>query len=761
MPGLICCRRASLVLLCLLAVTIAAPALRAQTGVFIDRDGQKHPWSITEHNALIWDGKPYIPFGGMFVSMYLRTKQDKELRDDQQALKLFRSQGVDDLYVNAMWDPPPAVMQKLLDTLEQDGFHYGIQLPVHANTPMVGYRISPTDDQMRFKAPGVAVVAITGAAQAIASKAPAPDEALYVVVNAADGALITSGVAPVDAQGACQIKIDTTKATDVLVKCSPRLVVGNWIAANADHITPWLRGLRFGAGLRFLLDPVGNEYGPPRYFLAASAEARAWVAAFLTKRYGSTDALAKAWGLKPGDLSSFTQAARLVPMIAGPKASPWAHLGYVMDPQTRQVLPVDMTVCRMWLDLSEARDLMLNENLGKVCDQIRRVVDVPVVAKRHYQSNEIWTDRQPTGGLDGLGMESYGTGEELAYFNATATYADVAQSKRPMWCLVTEFNCSHWEDRHIAYQTRQQMYRDFNLLLSQGAKGIFMFGLKLRASEGDNQWTIFELSNDPKQMRWLADFAQAARADTGWLDRSPDMVFVYPTENTDANAFLRSDMPEYGISGNWTGRSALVKLATGKWAAPVYNPTGLKYVLVKPGVLDNPVLSHEREVLRQSGVTPIFADWGQDHEAHIAIADRLTDGFKPVVPVGIHDVAPGVVALTWTSAQYGPVVRLEASGPTEIITLSSQRAHGIEINEDLRPGWRKVELPATLVLPYTTQKKTSFSFGNAGFGVRKTQVFSEIVGANSGGVTLRGVSLSDLKIEVQATQEKPGARPTK
>lgn len=734
--------RASFILLGMLTGVLITPCLQAQTGVFVDRDGHRHPWSITRHNALIWDGKPYLPFGGMFVSTYLRAKTDRALARDQKALKLIRSQGINDLYVNAMWNPSPAVMQRLIDLLQKDGFRYGLQLPVHARSQMTGYRITASQDEMLFKAPGTATLILKGAKQA-----------LYVVVNAQTGKLITSGAASVSDQGTCRITVNTAERTNVLVKCSPRIVISNWIADNADKITAWLRQLHFSSGLRFFLDPIQNEYGTPRHFLAASHAARVWVAHFLKRRYGSTTALAKAWGIKPEAITSFDQAARLVPIVAGPKNSYWKHLGYVIDSKTHQVLPVNMTVCRMWLDLTMAESLMLNQHLDRVCNQIHHVVDVPVVTKRHHQATLVWPDRKPTGGLDGLGMEAYGTGSELAYFNAAATYAAIAQSKRNMWCLVTESNCAQWHQNHIAYRTRQQMYRDFNLLLRQGAKGIFMFGLKLRAGAEDNRWTIFSLHNDPKQMRWIADFAAAARADTQWIHRSPNVAFVYPTENSDAAAFLRSDMPVYGLSGTWAGRRGILTLGPGKWAAPVYNPIGLKHVIVKPGVLNNPVLSFERNRLKKSGVTPIRTNWtanGQVYKANIPLAANLTDGFKPVVRVTIHhDVAPGVVALTWRSSQYGPVVRLEATGPTKIVRISSKHKYSVQVNRHLRSSWHVVRLPATLVLPYTSQQKKHFALQNARFGIPKPHRFTETVGRTTGGVTLLGVELGNLQITLQ------------
>lgn len=714
----------------------------AQTGTFTDRDGDQHPWHITDANVLIWDDKPYVPFGGMFVSRYLRLQKESAFNEDYKVLKMVREQGITDLYLNTMPKRDPKIMQRVIDQFESLGFNYGIQIPMKNTEDIQGYRIDPTKYSLAFTAPGTAQIELEKPGK---KKKPYRIESTrYIVVRAKDGALITAGIAPV-IDGKCSISLNDIKG-DVIIKCSPKATQNNWVAPHATKMTAWLKQLTFGKGFRFLIEPITNEYHFANHFLPASQAWQQWTANFFKARYTSIDKLAAAWGIDTQDVTSFQQAVRLVPMITGPKDSTWANRGYVIDPQNDKPIAVDMTVCRMWLDLCEARDLMMNERLNTICNELRQTLNVPIVAKRHYESTRLWTNSKTTGGIDGLGMESYGTGEELAYFNGTATYADIAQSKRNVWCLVTEYNPAHWHNKHIVYKTRKQMYRDLNLLMSQGAKGIFFFGLQLRASGGDNQWTIFELCNDPKQMRWLADFVEAARSNPAWLNKTPDMAFIYPMQNTDSDTFLRSDMPVYGVSGNWSGKTALVKLADGKWAAPVFDPTGLKHVIVQKNVLNHPVLTHEKQVLAQSGVQPTEANWNQSHATTVDFVDQLTDGFKTIIDVQDHAIMPGVEAVTWNDKQHGPMVRLYATGPSVVLELKGKQG-SVQINESLRPSWQTIDLPATMILPYTQTQEKSFMLHNAGFGIKKAVHFTVPVGEPSGFVTLRNVQLSNLSIQ--------------
>ena len=69
--------RSLLLLVCLLsAVTCPAASLRPEaSGAFVDRDGGRHPWRISDTHTLYFAGRPYLPVGGMFNSSYIFWEQ--------------------------------------------------------------------------------------------------------------------------------------------------------------------------------------------------------------------------------------------------------------------------------------------------------------------------------------------------------------------------------------------------------------------------------------------------------------------------------------------------------------------------------------------------------------------------------------------------------------------------------------------------------------------------------------------------------------
>src|SRR5579862_8377009 len=115
----------------LCASGMAASAAVGTSGVFADRAGATHPWSVNNGHVLIWDGQPYIPVGGVFAPRYLAEGQTEDnWKKDADALEVIKSKGVTDLIVTptvSAADVPAAAWQRVLDSLEAGGFRYGLE----------------------------------------------------------------------------------------------------------------------------------------------------------------------------------------------------------------------------------------------------------------------------------------------------------------------------------------------------------------------------------------------------------------------------------------------------------------------------------------------------------------------------------------------------------------------------------------------------------------------------------------------------------
>src|SRR5436190_2244543 len=71
------------------------------TGMFTDRAGKMHPWSISPSHALFWDNQAYVPVGGTFAPRYLAEAQTEEnWQRDSQALEALKKRGVLDIIIS-------------------------------------------------------------------------------------------------------------------------------------------------------------------------------------------------------------------------------------------------------------------------------------------------------------------------------------------------------------------------------------------------------------------------------------------------------------------------------------------------------------------------------------------------------------------------------------------------------------------------------------------------------------------------------------
>lgn len=92
------------------------------------RSDKEHFWYVNQENALIWDGEPYIPMGGMECLSLLygysddMSANEKRWTADKAEIDLLAQNGVTDLYINALSKKAPAwVWEHILDYLDDKG----------------------------------------------------------------------------------------------------------------------------------------------------------------------------------------------------------------------------------------------------------------------------------------------------------------------------------------------------------------------------------------------------------------------------------------------------------------------------------------------------------------------------------------------------------------------------------------------------------------------------------------------------------------
>lgn len=557
-------------------------------GCFIDQEQTPHRWHITHNNALIWDGEPWYPVGGMIFSRHMYFASDPgyppetalaEFRQDEQEWQQVRKRGVRDVYLAGALtrrtaegrDAPVDALQRVLNKLDTMGFRYGFEIssgPTQVGPP--GFWVQLDD----FR--------ITGARHGKTYSLELPGQigtAFYFVIDDIDGELVHLGKARIrkqDGKTVGQVTIEGTPGKSYTLKIVPQM---DWRTSAARfnfwdggyeeyeaRLVDQLAQLKLGPNFRFFVDPFWNEFGIKPYYFYASAGYRDALKKWLKEKYTDVTSLRRAWAIRTGSLSSFEDASRLIPVCRGTNVSEQGIQGYAYDFNDETWFVLDAATTQMWYDLHEFRDRALQSCVRRVCQAIKKIHNAPVVMKRHWGSRRLFINESEVGGLDGLGMDSYGTGDSLARFNGAATYGDLAQSRRTQWCITTETSSCSLGQEFVGYPSRRAMYDDFGQLIHLGVKGIFSFGVILHATGGDGGWAACDMSRDPQQLEWLGSFGRMLRGQNDLAAYRPHYYYWYPTRDLDSltiSSFV-------GLSG--APHTGVQRSEQGVWIVPTYTP---------------------------------------------------------------------------------------------------------------------------------------------------------------------------------------------
>lgn len=312
---------------------------------------------------------------------------------DPKAIAEVRAQGANDLLVElpATGDWAPAI-----EALK--GSRY--MIAVGSTTPMAeGRAVLPQS----YRIEGV-----TSSAP-ISVALPGAKSAFIVLALRRDASLVWSGTVPVvdgfatftprAASGADQVAL--------VYPVGPSLKTEDlWEGLDAyrDGLVSRLRGID-RTGLRGLVDPFGAA---PRASSGAldvvptSPLFRMEFAEALATKYRNILSVMQAWALQGGDLDSFEEVARLVPLWREARG-----IGYVLDPETNRTYRVDQKRSTLWRDLTETVAAARERRLGRVLAAIRRETGVPVV--QEWRGWSPLTD-SPRYGFDGIAFPAVGGG---------------------------------------------------------------------------------------------------------------------------------------------------------------------------------------------------------------------------------------------------------------------------------------------------------------------------------------------------------------
>ena len=438
------------------AVLASAPSF---AGTFKDRDGGLHPWTIDITHALNWEGKPYIPFAVGFQPRYLGEQTDDNLKADTDDIQSFKLAGAEDVVIKPIKGIsalPPEAFQKIIDLLEDNGLRYGIELYDPEYSPLAGYVIEPTVNRS-------AGIQTSGD---ISYKFPGAKSVLYAISDARTGEVRFAGEEAVT-NGAVTIHVALRTAGEHVVLLYPQKSVSIadgglfdvWgdFENHRDRLVWYLSKIKFGKGLRFLIDPFTEDLGvrgEAGALFPISPAFRFEYAAWLSRKYGAIGDLTTAWRILQHDVASFDEAARLVPLWRKSRGAP-----LVNDDGGSKRYPVDATKSAIWADMQEFQATSLRSYMDSLADVIKRTAaDVPVV----FTATGLQPFFQTTGVVGFDGLASPGGKSEV---NSGQAFSLADQSSRKIWLI------ARLKPSGDAFATKEELFAAMNLPRELGAKG--------------------------------------------------------------------------------------------------------------------------------------------------------------------------------------------------------------------------------------------------------------------------------------------------
>ena len=418
----------------------AATAPVDRTGVFVDAAGGRHPWSIGEAHSLLWDATPWIPVGQVFdpSAGTPGLTADAAKAQDSRELDSARAAGLTDILMDVPKgeagggsgsaappaDSPPPSLQALIDSLEARGFRYGLNLHGALTGKSDGYALGEPFtagkklDTGTFSAPAP----------------PGVTSALYVARDTG-GDAVAMGISLAQ-DGILSAAVDSKASTVAFINVrqwGPEAGVANlWDSFPdvRDSVLFGLRGIKFGPGLRFFLNPLDGPLTPSgraALFYPGSPRFHAEYEAWLRRRYPNISALRHRWGLDDDAISDFDAASRLVPDNAVRPDAAW-------DPDRNALVPIISAITVMWSDFEAFRLESTRHDMDLLAASIRRnIADVPVVYQwRNF--SRLYAGSSESDTFDGLSVEMSDVGERAAR-ETPYVLAQVADAPVNWWFL--------------------------------------------------------------------------------------------------------------------------------------------------------------------------------------------------------------------------------------------------------------------------------------------------------------------------------------
>ena len=491
-------------LLALLA--LSGPA--TTNGIYTDGAGEKHPWRVAANHSLVWEGKPFVPVGGLFqVKSWAPGATDADFSDDQAALQRLKAAGITDIYLQPLKGGitliKPGALQRIFDAAESEGFTYGLSLVDAPRTPLLGFQILP--GRYLQDAPergGLVRFPIKGLSRA-----------LWFLADPGTRQILESGTADVVAEGA-RASVPRKEGRNRLVLYPERLFLPGseqglpnvWEGFDKyrDDLLTLFGQVKLGKGFRFFADPLGLSLsltGEARQIVPTGPAFQSEWALYLSHRYATIARLEERWGvLDRGSIKDFGDAAQLVPLWWADKGLPQFY-----RQSSGALVGVQEGRSSYWQDLESFKTESLRSYMNQLAIALKRgVAEVPVVYRSRGFS-PLFSQLEARAGFDGVGIEAYGKGIEPLAYTGAETYAQLSDAPRPLWLpvLATQ-EAKVPQTTQPGFASKRLLFAMLDALRDTGARGFYVDGVRL----AEPTRAAYDLSNQPEQLAWLGEYAR-------------------------------------------------------------------------------------------------------------------------------------------------------------------------------------------------------------------------------------------------------------
>lgn len=505
------------------------------TGVYTDANGGVHKWSINERHTLEWDEKPFIPIGGRFVPTSLKDSSDAAWQSDVKALETLASKGLKSILLwqdRSLTEIPLPSLQRLLSYLDSNQFQYGLSFGSGITTPLKGTVVKPSTYRYDTRESLTVQWTVTNADSAlfylydISNSRPVIQNASVKITSPT----IALPIEPPAGAGRTVALLYPHKALPPRTDSLPDLWTG--FDSYRDTTLAYLKQVKFGAGLRFFLDPLTRHLGmegETDYLIPDSQSFLIEFEAWLMRQYPNIEEIRQNWGLVDSDIKSHSQLAQLIPLWANNRGIP-----YYFDRQKRRSVPTgDTRLSKWWQDFLQFRNESILYYMNTMANLLKKqVVSVPVIYT-WTQLHPIFLNPDTEGGYDGLSVAIKSSDPTFANKILGPAYSALEQGKRTLWSLITEVDAepalydtpmdtAKAGNMPPTYTVQGSLANDIDQALHYGFKG-FYFGTFHSDPKQLYDWLSAEQS-----LTWLADSQANLQRNANTLQNESPPTLTFP-----------------------------------------------------------------------------------------------------------------------------------------------------------------------------------------------------------------------------------------